>query len=170
MSMASKKKTTARKTKVIGTQEYINKEDGSVEEFNVVKMEDRDFNFTKIWIGHIISALDAVGNQKIKVVTFLLENMTNDNLLIFKQAEIAKKAKVSIQTVSSTMKLLMEANIIKKKSPGLYVFNPNCIFKGSHKKRMNVLLQYEQIDKDQSQESKPKHAFDVIEGGRKEEE
>lgn len=173
MSQPKRKQTTSKKVKVIGTKEYIDRETGEPETMQVVSLEDRDFNFTKIWIGHIVSALEAVGNQKIKVITFLMENMTNDNYIIYTQRQIAKKADVSLQTVSKTMKALQEANIIRKKG-GAYMFNPNCVFKGSHQKRMNVLLQYNTFDDEETEteteasKKAKEHGFDIIEGGKKE--
>ena len=56
--------TTTKKVKVIGRQDYINVETGELESFDVTRIEDRDFNFTKVWMRNFISALDIVGNQK----------------------------------------------------------------------------------------------------------
>jgi hypothetical protein len=147
MEMQNKKqaRTTSKKTKVIGKQEYINSQTGEIEEFNVVSIEDRDCNFSKIWIGHIISALDAVGNQKIKVITFILDNMwKQNNLLLMTQREIADKSGVSLQTVNETIRILQEAAFLKGKT-GAYMINPDVLFKGSFNSRMNILLKYYDI-------------------------
>jgi hypothetical protein len=36
---------TTKKVKVIGTQQYINSNTGETEDFSVVSVEERDFNF-----------------------------------------------------------------------------------------------------------------------------
>ena len=37
-------KQTSKKVKVVGTQQYINATDGTVEDFQVMRIEERDFN------------------------------------------------------------------------------------------------------------------------------
>lgn len=168
MEMPRKQMTTAKKTKVIGTKTYIDPITGEHEEMQVVSIEDRDFNFVKIWIGHIVSALEAVGNQKIKVITYLMENMTTENYIIESQRKIAKSCNVSLETVRQTMKALQEADIIRMKQRGVYMLNPNCIFKGNHKKRMNVLIQYHKLDSEEKKSKRKaleEHGLKVIDGG-----
>ena len=64
-------KSSTKITKVIGTQAYINKDTKEVENFEVIQMEDRDFNFEKIWLAHILEAIDSIGNKK--SINFLLK-------------------------------------------------------------------------------------------------
>lgn len=146
-SKATKKRkpTTSKKTKVIGNKAYIDPETGESIACEVVSIEDRDFNFHKVWLGHIIQALDAVGNQKIKVITFLLDNMSKDNLIILSQREIAEKSNVSVAIVNQTVKALKEADFIVEVKRGLYQINPSAVFKGSHNGRLNVMYQYSTI-------------------------
>ena len=58
--------TTEKKVKVIGTQLYINATTGELEEMQVTSIENRDFNFTKVWMKNFIATLELVGNQKSK--------------------------------------------------------------------------------------------------------
>ena len=60
----ARKQNTTKKVKVVGHVEYVNQATGEVEDFQVVRMEDRDFDFHKIWLGHVINSLDLIGNQK----------------------------------------------------------------------------------------------------------
>jgi len=145
MSKITKHKTT-KKMKVVGNQQYINKDTGEVENFNVIKMESRDFNFDKIWIAHILDSLEAIGNQKIKVMTELLKLKNSDNLIITTQAKLAKKINVSRPVISETIQLLIESNFLQKVSGGVYRINPDHLFKGNQKNRMNVLLEYNKVN------------------------
>jgi hypothetical protein len=61
-------KTTSKKTKIIGKETYVNQRTGEIEEHQVIQMTNTDFNFDKIWLGHILETLDMIGNQKIKVL------------------------------------------------------------------------------------------------------
>ena len=47
--------TTRKKVKVIGTETYIKQDTGEIAEMQVVKIEERDANFHKLWLGHILN-------------------------------------------------------------------------------------------------------------------
>lgn len=137
--------TTRKKTKVVGTETYINQKTGELCEMNVVTVEERDANFHKIWLGHIIQALEMIGNQKIKVLTFILDNLDKENQLIMTQRKIAEKSGVSYPVVSATLKALQDADLVDKINSGAYKVNPEKIFKGGHNDRMRVLFDYRNI-------------------------
>lgn len=143
-------KTTRKKTKVVGKQAYINPITGELVEMYVSTIEERDCNFEKIWLGHIAQALDIIGNKKMKVVTYIMQNRTNDNLFTKTQMEIEQESGVSRKTVHKTLKALQEADFTAKIHSGLYRVNPDVIFKGTRNNRMNILLMY----KDESNQNK----------------
>ena len=60
----SERTVTTRKSKVIGTQEYIDKNTGQVVRMEVVSIEDQDFNFMKIFLMNLLNQIDQVGNKK----------------------------------------------------------------------------------------------------------
>lgn len=106
--------------------------------------ETRDINFDKIWLGEVLSALEEVGNKKIKVATYILSHRDKStNFLIKTQRDIAKECDVSLQTVSSTIKALEGADLITCKS-GIYQVNPERVAYGGHNKRMAILRIYRQ--------------------------
>jgi transcriptional regulator with XRE-family HTH domain len=139
---------TRKKLKVIGTKTYIDQQTGEICEMNVMNIEDRDANFHKIWLGHIIQALDMIGNQKIKVLNFLMENLNSENQLVMTQRKIAQKSGISYSTVAETMKALQEADFLVKINSGAYQINPDVLFKGGKSARLNVLLQYHSFGKE----------------------
>lgn len=106
--------------------------------------EESDINFDKIWLSSVFEALEQVGNQKMKVASYILNQRDkNTNYLIQTQREIAEKCGVSLQTVSRTLKALEQANLIVGKS-GIYQVNPDKIARGKHNKRMAILRIYQQ--------------------------
>jgi len=141
MKTPTKQKTT-KKLKVVSHQQYINKNTGEVEDFNVIKMESRDFNFDKIWIAHILDSLEAIGNQKIKVMLHLLKIKNRDNLVVITQRKLSEETNVSINVITDTIKLLVNSDFIQKVQNGVYRINPDHLFKGNQKNRMNILLEY----------------------------
>src|SRR5699024_347613 len=64
----SKPNTTRKKVKFLGTKEFIDASTGEKETMQVTNIEERDDNFHKIWLGHMLERLDLIGIQKIRVV------------------------------------------------------------------------------------------------------
>lgn len=106
--------------------------------------EEVDINFDKIWLSSVFEALEQVGNKKMTVASYILNNRDkNTNYLIKTQREIAEECGVSKQTVTSTLKALENADLLVGKS-GVYQINPEKIAKGNHNKRMAILRIYKQ--------------------------
>src|SRR5690625_2167117 len=132
---------TTKKVKVIGTRKYINQDSGEIEDFQVVNIEEIDFNFHKIWLNHIINSLDLIGNQKTRLAFWIVDNLDKENKLTMTYRQISEKSSISYQTVSRTMKSLIESNFLQQINQGAYRINPNIIFKGTRSGRLNVLYQ-----------------------------
>lgn len=133
---------TDKLVKVIGTQEYINKDTGEIVEMNVISITERDINFHKIWLGHILQTIELIGNQKMKLAFWILDNLDSENKLILTYRQIAEKSGISYETVARTMQALLEANFLVKINMGAYRVNPDIIFKGGKNKRLSILTQY----------------------------
>src|SRR5699024_3785151 len=108
----SKPNTTRKKVKFLGTKEFIDASTGEKETMQVTNIEERDANFHKICLGHMLESLDMIGIQKIRVAMFIMENINKENELIMTYRVIAEKTNTSLQTVSVTMKALQESNIL----------------------------------------------------------
>lgn len=141
--MEKSKLHTTKRMKVVGTETYINQASGEIEEMQVVKFVDRDFNFHKIWLEHLIRSIELIGNQKLKVAFHIIDNLDRDNRFISTYRKIADSTGVSIDTVKLTIKALIESDFLKKIQVGVYQVNPDIIFKGSQKDRLNVLTVYQ---------------------------
>src|SRR5699024_6076523 len=134
--------TTRKKVKFLGTKEFIDASTGEKETMQVTNIEERDANFHKIWLGHMLESLDMIGNQKIRVAMFIMENINKENELIMIYRVIAEKTNTSIQSASETMNALQESNVLSKIRNGYYRVNHDIIFKGGRNDRMYVLLRY----------------------------
>lgn len=143
MTTRTKKKTTIYNNETI----YKRDENGELFPLEATVIDEeydetKDINFEKIWLGEVMSALEEVGNKKIKVANYILTHRDKaTNYLIQTQREIAKECNVSLQTVSSTIKALEKADLIACKS-GIYQVNPDRIAYGGHNKRMAILRLY----------------------------
>lgn len=135
--------------KLEGQDVWINQRTGEIIETNTLKREvkgDVDIGFEKLWVGHILEAIQEVGNAKVQVLFWLLRNKDKGNNVRATLDEIASKTKVSRRTVASLMAALRKANVVKLEYGGRWVLNPAIVFKGSHDRRMNVLIRYQAMD------------------------
>lgn len=144
-------KRTVKKVKVVGTQQYINPANGTVEDFQVMRIEERDFNFHKVWLEHIINSLDLIGNQKTRLAFWIVDQLDKENKLTMTYRQIAEKSGISLDTVRVTMKSLMDSNFLERINQGAYRVNPDVIFKGGKTERMNVLYQYQAVKDEEEQ-------------------
>ncbi len=140
--------TTRKKVKVIGTETYIKQNTGEIAEMQVVSIQERDANFHKIWLGHILQSIDLIGNKKTKLAFWILDNLDAENKITLTYRQIAKKSGMSYQTVYRTMNALLDSNFLAKINGGAYRVNPDVLFKGGKDQRLNVLLEYRNEKKD----------------------
>ncbi|MCR5312939.1 MAG: replication/maintenance protein RepL [Bacteroidaceae bacterium] len=147
-------KTTTKKVKCVGTEQFINTATGEIEDFQVTQIEERDFNFSKVWIRNFVATLDLVGNQKTKLVYWIIDHLNKENQLIYTNRQLESETGISLKTVSITMKALQDANFLKKQFNGVYIINPDILFKGSKNARMNVLNQYSELGYQKAELSK----------------
>lgn len=140
------KQQTTKKVRFVGTQQMIDM-DGVIHEMQVTDIEDRDFNFHKVWMKNFISTLDMVGNQKTRLAFWIIENLNKENQLTMTYRQISNASGISLDTVSKTMSILLEADFLKKINQGCYMVNPDVLFKGSRNGRLNILNQYRDADR-----------------------
>lgn len=158
-----KNTTTTKKVKVIGQQDYINAATGEWETFAVTSIEERDYNFTKVWMRSFVATLDIVGNRKTKLCMWIIDNIDRNNMLLGTLRDIAERAGVSLETVRVTMDILLDADFLRRKSQGVYILNPDIVFKGTKQARMGILTQYQDAERvPMTPEEKLEHIRDSI--------
>lgn len=135
----------SKKVKVIGQQDYINPDTGELLSMNVISIQERDFNFHKIWLGHIFNSLGLIGNQKTRLAFWIIDHLNSSNQLCMTYRQIADQSGISLKTVQVTMQSLLESNFLIRYNIGVYMVNPSVLWKGSHSSRMNVLYQYQDV-------------------------
>ena len=140
---------TKSKVKTIGVEEYINSRTGEVSQFKVINEEEQaDFNFQKIWVKDLVKLLQALGGSKVKVFCHILDNKNSENIYIGSISQIAKKIKVSENTVKLALSLLKKLDYVRMKLHGVYQINPSLIVKGKSKRRQMLQLDYNNIKVD----------------------
>lgn len=136
-------KSTAGTRVVVGHDEYVNQRTGEVEEFAVMRVQQADWNFEKIWLFRLLEALNLTGSAKVKVLTWMLDNRDQENRIIATQKRIAEGADVSQRTVNGLIREMMEEGLLSSIQSGVYRLDPDLIWRGSSNSRMNILMQFE---------------------------
>jgi hypothetical protein len=146
------KQNTSKKISVIGVKEFIDCETNEIRQMNVITQEDQDFNFEKFWFGQILYALEEFGSKKLKLLMHLLQTRDKGNNTVIKTVrELATETGISKETVNATLQILETNKIIKRKI-GVIFISPDVIFKGGHNKRMNILIQYRDVSRNEQSE------------------
>jgi hypothetical protein len=155
-----KKITTSKKQKFIGYKTLVDPETGEAYPMQINVIEERDFNFHKIWFQHFVNGIDGIANQKLRLAFWIIDNLDKENQLVMTQKVLAEKSGISYETVNRTIKALCEPDetgiaFLQKINGGAYRVNPEIIFKGSHSNRMGICYQYNKMDSE-NQKAQPK--------------
>ena len=146
---------TSKKVKVVGTADFINASTGELLSMNVTTVEERDFNFSKVWMRSFLTTLELVGNAKTKVAYWVIDHINRENQLTYTYRQIAAETGISPDTVTKTMTTLLEADFLRRQNQGCYIVNPNIVFKGTRSGRLNVLTQFGEVDRQEAPEPTP---------------
>ena len=140
---------TTKKQKFVGYKTLVDPETGEQYPMQMNVLEERDFNFHKVWMQHLVNSLDSISNQKLRLAFWIIDNLDKENQIIMTQRAIAKATNMSTQTVNKTMKALCEGNpaFLQKINSGAYRVNPDVLFKGSHSTRMGICYEYKEVDR-----------------------
>ena len=136
-------------SRLVGPDVWINQRTGEIIEAQTLSKQvkgDVDVGFEKMWIGHILEAVDEVGNAKMKVLFWLIRNKDRGNMVKATLDDIATKTGCSRSTVARLMASLRKANVVRLEYGGRWMLNPAVVFKGAHTRRMNVLIRYQAME------------------------
>ena len=125
--------TTTKKLKAISHRKLLDQETGEVVEVGHVELQERDANFEKIWLGHIIDAIDEIGSKKIEVLMWLFRNRNADNIVIATNKQIAEEdgsaaatvklhrarvlAKMGVDSLAALLTMLTSVDLVQMKQP-----------------------------------------------------
>ncbi|WP_215408410.1 replication/maintenance protein RepL, partial [Vibrio gigantis] len=134
--MNRNKNTIATRKVKAGTTQMIDPSSGELKTVQHYEVKDVDINWNKVWLGHMLDVLDMVGNKKMQVLSWLLENRDlKTNEIVATQQEIMDELNFSKQTISDTFKALQSQKVIIKIRNGKYQLSPDFIWKGDSDNR-----------------------------------
>jgi Fe2+ or Zn2+ uptake regulation protein len=150
------------KVKYLGVESFTNNLTGEQVQMGVVS-KDLDILDKKGWrrviMSDLMEVIEKVGNKKIEVLSYLIDNMDGKNQINTTYRQISKDTQIAIETIRQTFIALKEANLIKKIG-GLYVLNVEIISSyGNSTNNKYLAIKYnftnsKKIEKNKEQEIK----------------
>ena len=112
----------------------------------LVRRVEGDYNYNKLFVMNWIESIGHLGNSLYRVAFWLVENKTKDNIILVNTKQLAKELEICQKTAYLCLKLLKENNFISspKSARGVYILNPDIVYKGGNDGRMAVVTIYQQ--------------------------
>lgn len=108
--------------------------------------------FWKIYLMDFLQVLGGFEYKQLDVLIYILEHTeSSTNTFIGTYRSLADKVKVSYDTVSRTITLLLNKGFLKKVQTGVYQVSPLIMMKGSEHKKSLLLNYFE--DEEQQEET-----------------
>lgn len=141
------------KTQYIGKERWVNESTGEVREFDIFEKPVHSRNgFMITYLTEVIKLIDTLGNKKMLIVKYILNNMNKaENTLIKTQREIAKETGISIKTVNETLKILQNAKIIERKT-GAIMVSPKLMNNWKNTKEQSMMIKFINWEKSDKQQ------------------
>lgn len=124
---------------------------GDVISANVIVKQIPRTGFAITYLASIINMIESIGNKKMQVVKYILQNMDSNNKLSETVREISAGSGCSLQTVHETLSLLEDCGVIARKV-GTVMLSPKLIHKGNAQKERYLMTRFIEIQKAENDE------------------
>lgn len=121
---------------------------GDVRCVDVILKEIPRVGFAITYLSTIINMIESIGNKKMQVVKYILQNMDSNNKLSETVREIAKGSGCSLQTVQETLSLLENCGVIARKT-GTVMLSPKLMHKGNAARERFLMTKFVEIQESQ---------------------
>lgn len=141
---------------LLGTQRkrLVDQDTGEVIEVDqITKRALGQKQFWKIYLMDFLQVLGGFEYKQLDVLIYILEHTeASNNTFIGTYRGIAEQVKVSYDTVSRTITLLLNKGFLKKVQTGVYQVSPTIIMKGTEHKKQLLLNYYDDEPQDEVEE------------------
>ena len=100
--------------------------------------------FEIVYTSELFGILDKLGNKKIQVLSYLLEQKDGNNQINMTNTEIAKEIKVARKTVVETIKILEGAELLRRKGT-VIMLSANFMVKGNQLREAYLMQKFEEM-------------------------
>ena len=114
----------------------------------IKKTTDRQLKggWRRVYLGDFLEVLLEIGNTKIKVLEYILNNLDSNNKLTMSIRQVAIRVGISYQTTFETFKKLEEKGLIRKIDTAWVVMPSFVSTFGSDAKNARLLTEYSEAD------------------------
>lgn len=114
-----------------------------VADASITKCDRNGFEIT--YLAYLFDVFDQLGGQKYKVFKYIVENKSSDNTLIITNRELAEKCNVSTKTITETLKLLKEKQLIATRTGAIMIL-PKIAHRGKAGREQFLMHKFEEFD------------------------
>lgn len=98
--------------------------------------------FHIVWLKELSKLLKTIGNQKIRVFCYIIDNIDTNNKLITSIRKMARELDMSTKTVSVALHSLKKLDYIVQIQDGAYMLSPRLLLQGKAPKKRRLLKEY----------------------------
>lgn len=102
--------------------------------FHVVEKNKHSY-FHIVWLKELSDLLKNIGNQKVRVFCYIIDNIDTNNKLISSIRKMAKELDMSTKTVGVALQSLKKLDYIVQIQDGAYMLSPNLLLQGKAPKK-----------------------------------
>ncbi len=103
----------------------------------------RSERWEKVYAKTLADLLDLSGDQKTKVIAYMIRNKDYKNVVMASVRKIAEEAKVSKNTVQSTIQLLIKNKFMIRLQNGVLMFSPHIMRAGKQHAGIAVVRRWQ---------------------------
>lgn len=142
-----------KEQKPIEHRRYIDEATGEIHEVPVINHYGKgNKDFDMIFYGHLLDILNDLGNKKIQILQHIIKKREKaNNTFIGTVRDISKELNISIPTVHSTLVLLEDKEVIKRKTGVIYI-DADLVSDGRFKDR--IMHIYNNVEEELTEEQK----------------
>lgn len=136
-------------TEYKGKRRVKDLDSGEIFEIDYIKKTtDRHLKggWKRVYLGDFLEILLEIGNTKIKVLEFILNNVDSNNKLTMSMRQVSIKIGISYQTTFETFKKLSEKGLIRKFGTAWVVMPSFVSTFGSDAKNARLLTEYSEAE------------------------
>lgn len=124
----------------------LNMETGETTVLDAIVSSDKPDRWDKVYTKNLARMLDVIGDEKTKVLAYLIKRKDNFNGINTTMREISESTGVSMKTVGRVMKKLQDHDYLHKVRNGKWRLSPKIICNGDHRIGMATINYYENVD------------------------
>jgi hypothetical protein len=125
----------------------INLQTGEEIPLDTLMSSDKAERWDKVYTKNLARMLDMIGDEKMRVISYLLRKKDGLNQISATMREIAESTKVSTNTVNKVMKAMQAGDYIHKIRGGKWRLSPRLICGGKTSIAMATINYYDNVDK-----------------------